>query len=141
MGVTNRIDGRDARFAYSLGINEVVFVALDERAYELRRDQLDGVSELAELTCHPMRTCAGLHDSSTRMERGEELKQLLPRYLLAKHDFAYAILPMQMERMLAQINPNHRDVVPGNDLPRKGLSSLLAARWGDHPITALFALF
>lgn len=65
------------RLADGLRVNEVILVALDERAYELRRDQLDGVPKLTELASHPVSARPCLHHHGAGVERGEELHQLL----------------------------------------------------------------
>lgn len=66
------------RFADGGGIRHIVLIGLDVGLNELRRHQLDGVTEAFKFTCDVVRTPTGLHTDQTARKLGEELGHLYP---------------------------------------------------------------
>jgi len=54
---------------------------------------------------------AGLHHNRASSARGEELDHLLAAEFFAEDSIAFAVLSMEVERVLAQIDSNQRDVL------------------------------
>jgi hypothetical protein len=98
-------------FANRFSIHKNVLVALDEMSNELRRDELDVISESSQLAGHMVGSGTRFHHNHTRMECDEELDELLARQLHAKHRLAGPALAVKMKRVFAQINPNQRHVL------------------------------
>jgi hypothetical protein len=99
------------RLADGFGIDEVVLVALDEGADELRGDQFDLMPIANQQPGHVMGAGAGFHHDRACMACGAEFDQLLAAELLAQQGFALAILAMHVEAVLAKVESNERNVL------------------------------
>lgn len=114
------------RFANRLSIHKVVLVTLDERPYELRRDEFGLMPECSQLASHMVRASAGLHHHRARVKCGKKLDELLTANLLAKHGFAVSVLTVKVEGVLTQIDSNQRRVLHDGLLGRKHPVSVTA---------------
>jgi hypothetical protein len=80
---TNRMFGRPTASQDRFGIRCVVFMGLHIGLDELRRDELNRVSELHELAGREMRATAGFHPDEAGRQLSKTLRDLRSLQLLA----------------------------------------------------------
>ena len=87
----------------------VIFFALGIRAHVFRRHQPGIVAQRLKLATEVMRADASLHANQARLQISEPRFDLAARPLLPQHDAAPPILANEVERILADIDPDYGD--------------------------------
>jgi len=90
-----------------LGVSSVIFLALDERASVLWRDQLHLVTKRFHLARPEVRATTGFKDHQAEVLLGHKHGGLLSRELFAELHFSGPQRAVNLENILCQINPNH----------------------------------
>src|SRR5262249_26114159 len=92
-----------------LGVAVVVFVSLEERLDVLRRDQTNIVTKGRQLSCDKMRAGTGLHPDQAARDIAEPASKLMTGDLLLQNNRTARVEPDQVERFLADVDPNRAD--------------------------------
>ena len=99
--------GTAGGLANSFSIDEVVLVALDEWAHELRRNELTLMPKFSQPTSHVMGSGTCLHDDGAYRKSCEGFDELCPVELLAKKSLAEPVLTVNVKRVFTEINTNN----------------------------------
>src|SRR5262245_20627706 len=97
------------RFRDYLGVAVVVFVSLEEWLDVLRRDQTRIVTKRRKLSCDKMRAGTGLHPDHAARDIAEPASKLMTGDFLLQNNRTALVEPDQMERVLADVDPNRAD--------------------------------
>src|SRR6516165_9412656 len=91
------------------GVAVVVLVSLEGRLHVLRRDQTRIVTKSCNLSCNKMRAGTGFHPDQAAWDVAEPPSKLMTGYLLPQNNRTALVEPNQMERVLADVDPNRAD--------------------------------
>src|ERR1700730_13014218 len=106
----NEVHGRPQHgFRIRLGIAVVVLVTLEERLHVLRRDQTHVVASSLQLAADMMGARTGLHADQAWRNIGETAFELATGYLLLQDDYTAPVKPDEVERVLAEVDPDRGD--------------------------------
>jgi hypothetical protein len=84
-------------------------VSLEEWLHVLRRDQTHIVTNSCNLSCDKMRAGTGFHPDQAARDVAEPPSKLMTGYLLPQNNCTALVEPNQMERVLADVDPNRAD--------------------------------
>src|SRR6266516_2249170 len=96
-------------FRNRLRIAVVVLVTLEERLHVLRRDQTHIVASSLQLPADVMGARTGLHADQAARNIGETAFELATGYLLLQDDCTAPVKPDEVERVLAEVDPDRGD--------------------------------
>ena len=113
--LVNTLGGNEAHggtlhcLSHGFGVAEVVLLALRIRPHILRRHQTGIVPQRLEFAAQIMRADAGFHPDQTRREIGKPRLHLAARPFLTQHHRAALIETNNVQKVLADIDANHRN--------------------------------
>ena len=99
------------RFRDCLDVAVVVFVSLEEWLDVLRWDQTNIVTKGHQLSCDKMRAGTGFHPDQAARDIAEPASKLMTADLLLQNNRTARVEPDQMERVLADVDPNRADCI------------------------------